>query len=118
MKTTRVKFVTDKDGIFEPDRLGGTRGGTREDFAKLGIEVLGEEAKDSGWDFEGVDVRIPDKEFDVYLSFDEDDKHDDGYWSGDLSFVDSDVGFGYIEKSDFEIISGYNPFKGGINGNS
>jgi hypothetical protein len=106
MESSRIKFKTDKDGIYCPERLSGSR----EDFKKLGIEVLGEESKDSAmWEFEGVNVKIPDVEFDAFLYFDDDD-HNHNEWIGDVSL--EFAGFGYVEKDDFEIISGYNPFNG------
>jgi hypothetical protein len=101
MEETEIRLITDDDGIFEPDRISGKR----EDIEKLGIEVIGEESTHSYmWDFECVDIRVPDRTFMVKLHFKEED---DGY--GDILF--DTFGIGYAEREDFEIVSGYNPFK-------
>jgi len=104
MEKTIIKLKT-KDGIFEPDRIGGLR----KDIEAHGIEILGSEATDSVWNFEGVDIRVPDKTFEVELDFDRNGYHSPNEWYGDICFD----GFilAYIDKEDFEIISGYNPFK-------
>jgi hypothetical protein len=104
METTIIKLKTD-DGIFEPDRISGKR----EDIENLGIEILGYESTYSYmWDFECVDIRVPDKTFEVELHFDENGYHSENEWYGDVCF--DGFALGYVEKSDFEIISGYNPF--------
>jgi len=98
-KTSIIRFKT-KDGIYEPDRIAGKR----EDIEAAGFKILGEESEDSWmWDFENVDVVVPDKEFKVELDFDIDD---DG--CGDILFAK--FTFGYADVDDFEIVSGYNPF--------
>ena len=107
MNLTEIKFNT-KDGIFEPDRMTGSL----ENFKKLGIEVLGKPSIESIiWDYEGVNVKLPDKTFMSIIYM---DQGEDGDWCGDVYLVDENgetiITFGYVENTDFEIISGHNPF--------
>jgi len=106
MEETEIRLLTDEDGVFEPERIAGKREG----IEKLGIEILGKESEDSYmWDFEGVDIKVPDRTFMVELHFDEGGYHSNDEWYGDISF--ESFGLGYVEKSQFEIVSGHNPFK-------